>query len=88
MLHFDKWFFEHNGYAIWVMLIKHDRQRYLCDEVGVRHEELLDNVEDSKNGSQLVPQSQFGRFGSRWTLLAFSTVGLSINTGGAGLSVH
>ena len=60
---------------------------YLCDEVGVRHEELLHYVENSKNGCQLVLKSQFWSFGGRWGLLAFSTgaADLRVNTGCTGL---
>ncbi len=63
---------------------------YLCDEVGVRQEELFNYVENSKNGSQLVLKSHFGGFGDRRGLLAFSAgaVALSVNTGSTGLRVR
>lgn len=35
---------------------------HLCDEVRIRHEKLLGNVKKSKNSSQLVLKSHFGRF--------------------------
>lgn len=65
------------------------RQMYLCDEVRVRHEELLKYVDKSKNGPQLVLKSQFRRFGNRRGLPALSAVavGLRVNTGGAWLRV-
>ena len=58
---------------------------YLCDEVGIRHEELFSYVKNGKNGSQLVFKSQFGGFGSSWGFLSVSTVDLGVNAGGAGL---
>lgn len=65
------------------------RQMYLCDEVGVRQEQLFNYVENSKNGSQLVLKSQFGSFGDGWGLLAFGagTLDLTVNTGSTGLRV-
>lgn len=63
---------------------------YLCDEVGVRHEELFDYVENSKNGRQLVFKSQFGSFGDRRGLPTFAAgaVDLVVNTGTTGLGVR
>lgn len=62
---------------------------YLRDEVGVRHEQLLQDVHDCKNGSQLVLESRFGVSHSRWALPA-STAGaadLAVEAGCAGLRV-
>ena len=66
---------------------RRDRQTYLCDEVGVRHEELFQYVDDGKNGRQLVFKSQFGSFGNRRGLLVFSAgaLVLAVNAGSAGL---
>lgn len=63
---------------------------YLCDEVGVGHEELLHDVDDCKNGSQFVLQSQFGGFGCGRGLPAFcaAAAALLVNTGSAGLYVR
>lgn len=52
---------------------------YLCDEVGVRHEKLLEDVHDCKNRPQLVLESWFGGSGARRALLA-----AAVNAGGAG----
>lgn len=64
-------------------------REYLRDEVGVRHEQLLQDVHDCKNGSQLVLESRFGVSHSRWALLA-STAGaadFAVEAGSAGLRV-
>lgn len=72
------------------MLKKTGSQTYLCDEVGVRQEELFHYVENSENGGQLVLQSQFGNFGDRRGLLAFGAgaLDLVVNTGSTGLRVR
>lgn len=63
---------------------------YLCDEVGVRQEELFNDVKKRENRSQLVLKSQFGFLGDRWRLLvsAADAVDLFVNTGRAGLKVR
>lgn len=62
---------------------------YLCDEVGVRHEKLLKDVHDCKNGSQLVLESWFGGSRGRRGLLAFAAaVDVAVNAGSAGLRVR
>lgn len=64
---------------------------YLCDEVGVRHEELFSYVKNCKNSSQLVLKSQFGSFlGDRRGFLVFAAgaADLIVNTGSAGLRVR
>lgn len=59
---------------------------YLGDEVGIRHEKLLKDVQDCESSSQLVLESWFGGSCSRRGLLAFAAaVGVAVNTGGAGL---
>lgn len=57
-------------------------RRYLCDEVGVRHEKLLQDVHNCKNGSQLVLESRFGVSHSRRALLA-SAAGAGAGAGAA-----
>lgn len=63
---------------------------YLCDEVGVRHEELFSDVENCKNSSQLVLESQFGSSGDgRGRLVCVAgAADLIVNTGSAGLRVR
>lgn len=65
-------------------------RKYLCDEVGVRHEKLLQDVDDCKKGSQLVLESRFGGFPWRRALLACAAeaAGLAVNAGSAGLRVR
>lgn len=66
---------------------------YLCDEVGVRHEELFNYVKNCENSSKLVLKSQFGSFlgdrrGRGLLVFAAGAVDLIVNTGSAGLRVR